>query len=288
MIVQSYSTGTDSDLPQSVIDFLLLHEKICVPLLERIQKREVPFFALLENGRIEGVFSYSSGRQILHCLPFVESKPKVYFSCLLKFFSMIGTDNLFSVIGRASGTDLFVDVLKSSYGKVPSIWHSYDFMELPEVLPERKLSSACVENSMFSVRSCGLEYLDLLLPVQELYEKEEVLSGGQQYNPAVTRFLLKKSLKENRVFALFNGDKIISKATLTAVGKKYVQIGGVFSEKSFRRQGCSYLLMRNLLAYLMDKNQIPVLFVKPENAAARNLYKKCGFSVFDKFKICYY
>ena len=100
-------------------EFLLLHEKKCVSLVERIFRHEVRFFLILGEPddvgqeKVEGIFSYSDGGQILHCLCGAEENRDAYVRALSDFFSSFSQEEefskLFSIIGESVGTRIIED-----------------------------------------------------------------------------------------------------------------------------------------------------------------------------------
>ena len=72
-----------------------------------------------------------------------------------------------------------------------------------------------------------------------------------------------------------------------AEGLGWIQIGGVYTSPQYRSMGISGLLIRTLAGYAEQKGKNLTLFVKINNAPALRLYKNCGFTYYDDFKISY-
>ena len=80
-----------------------------------------------------------------------------------------------------------------------------------------------------SVRRAFPEDLDALLPLQEAYEREEVLTRIHAFNPAACKASLARALARQLVFAAEEGGVIIGKAGTNARGFSVDQIGGVYT-----------------------------------------------------------
>ncbi|MBR0030770.1 MAG: GNAT family N-acetyltransferase [Treponema sp.] len=276
----------------STKEFLLLHEKKCVSLFDRILHHEVRFFLIVGDsseqgrGQVEGVFSYSDGGQILHCLNAPEANRDSFFRILTSFFSVFSKKadfaKLFSVIGEAKGTKIIEDAIFTAARKVPVSYEDSYFFELNDFAPivERKES--------FQIEIANMNFFDELKPVQKAYEEEEVLGESQEFNPAVSAFLLKKALSRNALFVALSGRKIVGKAALNAVGENYVQIGGVYTVPEFRKKGIAKSLVQKIISEKTSSGKKIVLFAKKKNLPAQKLYESCGFERFGEFRICYY
>ena len=291
MLVLSLGKVPDAKKFSAVESFLVRHEKSCVSLLDRIYRHEVSVYCILgDSHEIRGIFSYSQGGQILHCIPDALQSYDEYLVILRIYFSNLNIQNVFSVIGEETGTNLILSAIFLATKKIPESNQIFNLMEYNprkesakaglKVKPAR-VDSVCVAN-------CSMKLLDALVPIQEAYEKEEVLTLEQEFNPLMSKFGLKKSISEKNLYAVFLSGKIVAKAAVNASGKNCVQLGGVFTLPNYRKLGFAEFLIKKIVA---EKNAVGkkiVLFVKPKNLAAVTLYRRCGFSNFGKFKISYY
>lgn len=126
-----------------------------------------------------------------------------------------------------------------------------------------------------------------LLPLEEKYMTDEVLLDSSCLN----RRIVLKNLKDNcrnQILLYAEKDGIpVAKVNTNALGINYAQIGGVFTDYTYRRKGFSTILIKQLMfesAKLRKKN---ILFVKKDNKAAGNLYLKTGFKKIDNYRIVY-
>lgn len=291
MLIVALGKAPKTEVFASLENFLVKYEKNCVSLLSRIKNREVNIYCILgDNHEIRGIFTYSSGGQILHCIPDALQHYDEYLVVLRIYFSNLNLKNIFSVVGEEIGTNLILSSVYLATRKMPENSQVFNLMEY---LPGHeskgnglKFIPATV-NSVYAA-NCSMSLLDTLIPIQEAYEREEVLTKKQDFNPLMSKVGLKKSIMENNMYAAFFENQIVSKAAVNAVGKNCVQLGGVFTVPDCRKLGFAEFLIKKIVAEKKLIGKKVVLFVKPKNIAAVNLYKRCGFSSFGKFKISYY
>ncbi len=128
----------------------------------------------------------------------------------------------------------------------------------------------------------------ILYPLQKGYEIEEVLLDRATFNARACYLGLQRNLRhEVIVYAVKNG-RVVAKAGTNARGFTYAQIGGVYTVKEIRNQGVGEYVLSVLLNGILKTRKGASLFVKKENEAAIQLYKKLGFDIIDEFKIAYY
>lgn len=284
----------DAAVSAALESFLVPFEKNCVSLVDRIRRREVSIFCIVGRSReILGVFTYSAGGQLLHCIPCAVSRYGELLALLRLYFENFDLSSLFSVIGDEAGTNLVLSAIFLSTRRLPSASQSFFLME------HRPGSESAGDGLKFDATSsdgsrtvyaanCPGRLLDALLPMQEAYEREEVLCDGQEFNPMSARYVLKKGLSERNVYAAFFRGKIVSKGAINAVGRNCVQLGGVFTVPECRKRGFAEFLIKQIVAEKRQLGKSVVLFVKPRNVAALTLYRRCGFSSFGRFKISYF
>lgn len=291
MLIISLGKIPDSKNMTILENFLVKYEKYCVSLFDRIKRHEVSVYCIVgEKHELKGVFTYSSGGQILHCIPEALLLYDELLAIFRIYFSNFDLKNIFSVIGEEVGTNLILSAIYLATKKMPMTNQSFHLMQY---FPQKESRGNGLKFQPQNINSvyaghCSMQLLETLLPIQEAYEREEVLNEDQDFNPLLSKFVLKKNLSEQNVYAAFYENKLVSKATINADGKNFVQIGGVFTVPAFRKLGFAEFLIKKLV---FEKNRLGkqlVLFVKPKNTAALTLYKRCGFSSFGKMKISYY
>jgi ribosomal protein S18 acetylase RimI-like enzyme len=130
--------------------------------------------------------------------------------------------------------------------------------------------------------------LDALLPLQEAYEREEVLTSIHSYDEAACRASLARSIERQIVYLAEEGGTVVAKAATNARGLAVDQIGGVYTLPSRRGRGLARALVSALLRQIESEGRAAVLFVKPHNAPAFSLYRGLGFVELDDYRVDYY
>ena len=80
----------------------------------------------------------------------------------------------------------------------------------------------------------------------------------------------------------------LCKLTVSAQGKNYVLLGGVFTVPKYRNCGLAKALLNSVSQKFAAQSKKCTLFVKTENKAAIKVYEKTGFKKFCNFEILYY
>lgn len=127
-----------------------------------------------------------------------------------------------------------------------------------------------------------------LLSLQLAYEVEEVLMPGREPVPAYSRAHLIESLRNQLVLVGLWRGTVIARVSTNALGYRFGQIGGVYTDPAWRRRGVSRWLMSHLLRELYEQGRYASLFVKKSNPAAQALYRSMGFRFVSPFRISYY
>jgi ribosomal protein S18 acetylase RimI-like enzyme len=138
------------------------------------------------------------------------------------------------------------------------------------------------------LRRAELADLEALLPLQEAYEREEVLTSVHSFNPAACRASLASTLDRQLVFLAEEGGVVVGKAGTNARGFRVDQVGGVYTLPERRGRGLARALMSALAACVEAEGRSMSLFVKPANAPARALYRGLGFEDIGDFRADYF
>ncbi len=130
--------------------------------------------------------------------------------------------------------------------------------------------------------------VDQIYPLQEAYEKEEVVPPGYLFNPRACRNGLERMLQDQVVFTAWIDGFPVAKANTNAFAYRQSQIGGVFVRPEFRGRGIAKLLVRELVYVLINQGWQVRLFVKKTNLPAIAVYRTLGFTVQNEYGIFYY
>lgn len=126
-----------------------------------------------------------------------------------------------------------------------------------------------------------------LFPLQEGYEKEEVLFVPGDFQPLASRLHLGKLLRTQEIVALWENGKPVAKAGTNALTPTWGQVGGVYTRPEHRGRGLQKRLMTFLIHRLALEGRGACLFVKKTNQVAVGLYRSLGFAQGGEFLITY-
>jgi predicted GNAT family acetyltransferase len=138
------------------------------------------------------------------------------------------------------------------------------------------------------VRTAGMGDFKSLLPLQEAYEREEVLLPGRSLSPRVVEHNLRRALKEQLVLLGETRERVVAKVATNARGLHFDQVGGVFTKPEFRNRGIATHLMQHLIGKVGADGRATTLFVKKHNTPAVTMYRRLGYTMAGDFRILYY
>ncbi len=185
-----------------------------------------------------------------------------------------------SLMGMADYCDAFCSVLDLR----PEIRIDYNLMT--HCRPPSPVPPA--GSAEFSVRRAVPGDLDALLPLQEAYEREEVLVRQDMFDSGRTRAELKNTLASQIVVLAEHRGRVVAKGGTNARGLGYDQIGGVFTVPEFRNRGAGFHVIEGLLFHIFAGGKGACLFVKKANVPAIRLYDRCGFGIAGNYRISYF
>jgi predicted GNAT family acetyltransferase len=264
-------------------DYLLPKEHNCVSFSARLHREGVPripskkktqvlIYTDPERHRIRGAVLQTRYGFIF---PVLDTEPSGKLIDIMNRYS----PRFFSVMG----TEEAVEALENVIGKDAGSSIGYHIMTQEPERPVKLLPPDDLIIRRATPGDCGILY-----PLQEQYEREEVLLNPASFNEEITRKCLLKDLEKQIVFMAQYRGKTVAKAATNARGFGFDQIGGVFTLPEFRNRGFAGYLMKDLLRYINQCGKRGTLFVKRENGPAVSLYKKLGFSIRENFSIIYY
>ena len=301
---------------------LLKYEKSSVEISERFvnfldnsQNSKGNFFCLCnsetsaqkslpeKNGAytdVAGLVFVSQAGLILHV--FEESVMREQGTELQKaLIPVLKTRQVYCISGEEQGSKIIESVVSVSHpGLKQTDCREYGLMEYREeasddtgLVPEYKI-----------IHCTGQDY-GKLIDLQKEYDIVEVLPSCMDFNFQLCRGNLLRVLELGRVYAIPTWREVSSgtgktlrvydesktyaaKAALSALSRNCIQIGGVFTQRWYRKKGCAASLTRWLARQALKTNKQAVLFVRKENTPAIHAYENAGFYFIKNYRISYY
>jgi ribosomal protein S18 acetylase RimI-like enzyme len=186
-----------------------------------------------------------------------------------------------SAIGLSGDVERYEAALRLS----PRASVEYRLMAAAAAPPMR---APCAAAPDILVRRASASDLEALLPLQEAYEIEEVLTPIHRFNGSACKASLARALERQLVYVAEEGGVVVGKAGTNARGFCVDQIGGVYTLPSRRNRGVARAMMTSLLSDIAAQGRRTALFVKPGNAAATALYRSLGFEEIGDFRADYF
>ena len=288
--------------------YLLPIEQKCVFLSQLVRKHSPDIYIILDNNpdnlnnsdkssqlinlqNVLGVFYLN--KSLFHCF---KDTSKVNIADFTPLFYEILTQNQASIkniSGEKDGTDFFLEVIRnlsenpdSTFTKKFNVKQINDYKLM--VLPHQQFQdSQKLYNDDFIMR-CTENDMENLFEIERNYLQDEVAVRGQKISDAEVSMRLRQILKNQLYFALISDDRIVSKAYTNAIGKNWIQIGGVYTLFQFRQNGYAALTVSTLCKRILQAHKNISLFVKTKNLPAQQLYQKIGFTFHSDYKIVYF
>ena len=138
------------------------------------------------------------------------------------------------------------------------------------------------------LRRATAEDIPELLPLQEAYEREEVLLPGRSIDRGLTMRMLQASIEKQLVVLATNQGRVVGKAATNARGGCFDQLGGVYTVPELRGRGIGTLVVAAITKLILREKRGVSLFVKKHNVPAKRLYAHLGFSHVADLRISYY
>ena len=288
--------------------YLLPIEQKCVFLSQLVRKHSPDIYIILDKNpdnlnnsdkssqlinlqNVLGVFYLN--KSLFHCF---KDTSKVNIADFTPLFYEILTQNQASIkniSGEKDGTDFFLEVIRnlsenpdSTFPKKFNVKQINDYKLM--VLPHQQFQdSQKLYNDDFIIR-CTENDMENLFEIERNYLQDEAAVRGQKVSDAEVSMRLRQILKNQLYFALISDDRIVSKAYTNAIGKNWIQIGGVYTLFQFRQNGYAALTVSTLCKRILQAHKNISLFVKTKNLPAQQLYQKIGFTFHSDYKIVYF
>ena len=232
---------------------------------------------------IDGVLVMTNSGILLHC--FREGCDfSVYRAALSAFLLRNGVR---CIIGTGEGTRLLESLLLVT----PQRAIDYQLMTLTEIPgkeTETRIEQMNADGGLHQIRKASPSDAEKLLPLQEGYEKEEVLPPGDPFDRKACLSNLKHMLERQHINIATASGIPVAKAGSNARGLHWDQIGGVYTSPDWRNKGLATALVARTSREMMSEGRKVALFVKLTNLPARKAYEKTGFKPDCLFRITYY
>ena len=235
---------------------------------------------------LAGLFALRKKRSLFFCLPFAKYKSafdkKVCSEAQRPLMEFFESCEPFCINGEAAGAIFLRNILKNKKSPMrPSVTNKYFLMardsgakneSCPQAL-ERRISRNVRARDQARANS-GIEALsqdsgealqdhnsgglrvvqataadfDSLLPLELGYQREEVVPKSFDISDAALGAAFKHELGQGLTFALYDGDRPIAKARVSACGLRHCMLGGVYTIPSERKKGRAAFLVRQIIA----------------------------------------
>ena len=277
-----------------ILDHLLMREWAYVPITSRILSSEPLFksqyfsiFATGNTGAFNDVIMITRDGLILPAFNVINSihyenrnKYKVNGKYKRNLLDLIKTPTYFhSTMGLTNDVSNLEDMLLLN----PTVKLNHHLMTITATeleMPEKE--------SDYQIRKATVDDTEIILPLREAYELEEVVLNPNTFSKQDCRNRLKITLERELAYiAVFNG-KPLSITTTSSRGLNTDQIGGVFTEKNSRNKSLATAVLKSLLNDIFKTKNNACLFVKSTNTPAINLYRSLGFTFRSDYSISYY
>ncbi len=279
------------------VEFLSPVEESCVTLMSRIYDNfpteTFSYYVLYQNleseKKIRGVIMISKGGLIQHHFENpTELENSKNFQSELK--NLLKDKKLYCIMGDKKGSSLLINSINKIYdGKLPYENREYLLLRYhPENLPDFLLEEENTLSNDFEIVKCNESNLEDLFELQKNYDIVEVIPPEKEFNELNCKVTLKKNLENQIIYAIKNNLKFVAKAGSNAIGKNFIQLGGVFTDANYRGKGFAKILIKEICKVIKEQNKEPVLFVQVKNESAKRAYRQVGFTYQSDYTICYY
>ena len=239
-----------------------------------------------QDQKLAGLIALRKKRSLFFCLPFAKYKSafdkKVCSEAQRPLMEFFESREPFCVNGEAAGAIFLRNILKNKKSSMrPSVTNKYFLMVSDEAFHAQDAGGLRV------VQATAADY-ERLLPLELGYQREEVVPKSFDISDAALAAAFKHELCQGLTFALYDGDRPIAKARVSARGTRHCMLGGVYTIPSERKKGRAAFLVRQIIARQSLAFNAFCLYAKQENSAALALYKSLGFTPRGEYLLVYY
>ena len=269
-------------------------EANCVELMSRLLddswKLSVYSYFILYEGeslfkkKILAIFMKSTGGLLQFCIPQPERflKSRKFARAVKSLFE----GKLYCIMGEKSAAKLIAKIAEK-YAPENHLNEERDYLllsyhpeNLPDGLIERKFDYEPIK--------CGQDDSEKLFELHKQYNIVEVFPKGKEYSADICRRTLELMLKKQMTYAIEQDGQFVAKAGSNAIGKNFVQLGGVYTDEKYRSKGMAQCLVDFISRQVVLEGKKPVLFVRTKNESAKKAYRKVGYIYQNDYAILYY
>lgn len=285
----------------ALMRFLCRYESLCVQFSAILKKNISGAYAVYINESLQDLYGiFCVKKTIFHLLPFVKSEQETalqndFVDSFVDFYKSEKFKNPVCINGTKNGTSLILKCFER-LNFLPSQVNDYNLLKLENkefLLSLKKQPPQSAQTGKFQIIHCKKDMQNdeklKLLELQKSYEQEEVVPECFDFDEDFCRLRFFNSLRTQFVLALKNEEnQFVAKAGTNAMGFKFVQLGGIFTQKDFRGRHFAKYLLQVLLFRLLKIHKSVVLFVKKQNVPASKLYNSLSFKKISDYSIAYF
>ena len=285
----------------ALMRFLCRYESLCVQFSAILKKNISGAYAVYINESFQDLYGiFCVKKTIFHLLPFVKSGSEIalqddFVESFVNFYKSGNFKNPLCVNGTKNGTSLILKCFEKM-NFLPAQVNDYNLLKLENkefLLNLKKQPPQTLQTGKFQIIHCKKDMQNdeklRLLELQKSYEQEEVVPECFNFDEDFCRLRFFNSLRTQFVLALKNEEnQFVAKAGTNAMGFKFVQLGGIFTQKDCRGRHFAKYLLQVLLFRLLKIHKSVVLFVKKQNFPANKLYNSLSFKKISDYSIAYF
>lgn len=176
-----------------------------------------------------------------------------------------------SLFGSEDAVLRMWDLLKEHWGPARSVRPDQPFLTIREPSPVAGDPR---------VRVVRIDELDVLYPASvAMFTEEMGVSPEEGAGPGAYRARVAQLIAQGRMFARIEDGRVLFKAEIGATTRTACQIQSVYVDRAHRGGGLATRGMATVVAAtLRDWSPVVTLYVNADNAAARRVYDKVGFT----------
>ncbi len=229
----------------------------------------------LQGQKLAGLFALRKKRSLFFCLPFAKYKSafdkKVCSEAQRPLMEFFESREPFCINGEAAGAVFLRNILKNKKSPMrPSVTNKYFLMVSGQARANSGIEALSQDSGAKNqeasqdqdsgeafhaqdagglrvIQATAADY-ERLLPLELGYQREEVVPASFDISDAALAAAFKHELDQGLTFALFDGERPIAKARVSACGLRHCMLGGVYTVPSERKKGRAAFLVKQIIA----------------------------------------